>query len=88
MTAALQLGVLVLLALAGLVVAAVRRPAEQAVALSVLGLLEALWFVLVQAPEVALSQVAVGAVLVPLLVLLALAKARHDAKVHGYEEEA
>ena len=43
---------------------------------SVYGLVLALMFLVFQAPDVALSQIAVGAVVLPLMILLALAKIR------------
>jgi uncharacterized MnhB-related membrane protein len=51
-------------------------PQRQAVTLSVYGLLMTLLFFLLAAPDVALSQVAVGTVLVPLMVMLAIRKIR------------
>jgi energy-converting hydrogenase B subunit D len=51
-------------------------PARQAVTLSVYGLVLTVLFVLVQAPDVALSQVAVGTAVVPLLILLTVRKVR------------
>lgn len=49
-------------------------PAKQAVVLSVYGFLLAVLFLTLQAPDVALSQVAVGAAVVPLIVMLAIRK--------------
>ncbi|MBZ4019291.1 Na(+)/H(+) antiporter subunit B [Streptomyces purpurogeneiscleroticus] len=73
----------VLIALALLLVAAtataavaVRDPARQALVLSVLGLTLTLLFTVLQAPDVALSQLAVGSALTPLLILLSVRKAR------------
>lgn len=56
------------------VVVFTRRPDKQAVTLSVYGLLLSLLFVAVQAPDVALSQLAVGTAVVPLMVMLAVRK--------------
>lgn len=53
-----------------------REPVRQAVLLGVLGLALAVLFAVLQAPDVALSQVAVGTVLTPLLVLLTVRKVR------------
>ncbi|MFD7258209.1 hydrogenase subunit MbhD domain-containing protein [Streptomyces sp. NPDC059874] len=53
-----------------------RDPVRQAVVLSALGLLLALLFTLLQAPDVALSQLAVAAVVTPLLILLTVRKIR------------
>jgi energy-converting hydrogenase B subunit D len=65
---------LVLVAASGTVVALTSDPAGQAVSLSVFGVLLALLFFLLQAPDVALSQIAVGTALVPLMVMLAVRK--------------
>lgn len=73
---ALQIAVLALLAVAGPGVVLSRDPAGQAVAVSFMGLVLAVAFFLYQAPDVALSQVVVGAVALPLMILLALAKVR------------
>ncbi|MFB7311060.1 Na(+)/H(+) antiporter subunit B [Streptomyces sp. NPDC056192] len=55
---------------------AVRDPARQALVLSVLGLTLAVLFTVLQAPDVALSQLAVGSALTPLLILLSVRKVR------------
>jgi energy-converting hydrogenase B subunit D len=65
---------LVFVAVGGTAVALTSDPGRQAVSLSVFGLLLALLFVLLQAPDVALSQIAVGTALVPLMVMLAVRK--------------
>jgi uncharacterized MnhB-related membrane protein len=51
-------------------------PQRQAVTLSLYGLLMTLLFFLLAAPDVALSQVVVGTVLVPLMVMLSIRKIR------------
>ncbi|MEU8516430.1 DUF4040 domain-containing protein [Kitasatospora sp. NPDC048722] len=51
-----------------------RDPTRQAVVLSVLGLGLAVLFAVLQAPDVALSQLAVGTALTPLLILLTVRK--------------
>ncbi|TYK45450.1 DUF4040 domain-containing protein [Actinomadura decatromicini] len=53
-----------------------RDPARQAIVLSGYGLVLGLLFLILQAPDVAMSQLAVGTVLVPLIVVLALHAAR------------
>jgi energy-converting hydrogenase B subunit D len=73
---ALQTVVLILVVIAGTAVALTRKPVEQSVGLSFYGLVLALMFLVFQAPDVALSQIAVGAVALPLMLLLALAKVR------------
>ncbi|MET7527259.1 DUF4040 domain-containing protein [Streptomyces sp900116325] len=54
----------------------IRDPARQALVLSVLGLALAVLFTVLQAPDVALSQLAVGSALTPLLILLSVRKVR------------
>jgi energy-converting hydrogenase B subunit D len=53
-------------------------PARQAVTLSVYGLLMSVLFVLLSAPDVALSQIVVGTAIVPLMVMLTIRKIRGD----------
>ncbi|WP_392667515.1 DUF4040 domain-containing protein [Streptomyces sp. LN785] len=78
--------VLIAVALLLVVVAAtaavlVREPARQALVLSVLGLTLAVLFLTLQAPDVALSQLAVGSALTPLLIMLTVRKVhRHGAR--------
>lgn len=76
---ALRVALLAWVALAAPAVVRTRDPAAQAVAVSAYGLLLAALFFAYQAPDVALSQLVVGAVALPLMVLLALAKIRKDA---------
>jgi energy-converting hydrogenase B subunit D len=51
-------------------------PTRQVIALSVYGILLAVLFLVFQAPDVTLSELTVGAVALPILLLLALAKIR------------
>ena len=51
-------------------------PQRQAVTLSVYGLLLTVLFMLLAAPDVALSQVVVGTAIIPLMVMLAIRKIR------------
>ncbi|CAG7646062.1 Na(+)/H(+) antiporter subunit B [Actinacidiphila bryophytorum] len=67
---------LVLVVAAATAAALTRDPVRQSVVLSVLGVCLALLFLLVQAPDVALSQLAVGSAITPLLVLLTVRKVR------------
>ncbi|MFE2545390.1 Na(+)/H(+) antiporter subunit B [Actinacidiphila glaucinigra] len=53
-----------------------RDPVRQSVVLAFLGLALALLFTVFQAPDVALSQLAVGSVLTPLLILLTVRRVR------------
>ena len=80
MIGALQLLLFLLLAAAGMQVVRTRDPLSQAIAVSFYGLVLALLFLLHQAPDVALSQIVVGAVALPLMILLALAKIRRAAQ--------
>lgn len=75
---ALQAVALVLVALGGTGVVLTREPARQALTASVFGLVLALLFFLFQAPDVAFSQLTVGSVALPLMILLALSKIRED----------
>jgi energy-converting hydrogenase B subunit D len=62
------------------VAALTRDPVRQSVVLSVLGLTLALLFLTVQAPDVALSQLAVGSAVTPLLILLTVRKVRRGPR--------
>ena len=53
-----------------------RDPLRQAMVTSIYGLMLGILFFLFQAPDVALSQTVVGAVALPMMILLALAKIR------------
>ncbi|MEO3824374.1 DUF4040 domain-containing protein [Actinomadura sp. B10D3] len=67
------------LALAAFMATAVvltRDTVRQAIVLSGYGMVLGLLFLILQAPDVAMSQIAVGTVLVPLIVVLALYAAR------------
>lgn len=66
--------VLTLVAAVGTSVVFTRRPERQAVTLSAYGVLLALLFLVLAAPDVALSQLGVGAAIVPLMVMLTLRK--------------
>ena len=63
-----------LVAAGGAGVVLIRVPVRQTIALSAYGLLLAMMFLAFQAPDVTLSELAVGAVALPVLVLLTLAK--------------
>ncbi len=75
----LQATCLVVVAVLGTLVVVTRDPLRQAAVTGIFGLGLAVFFLAVQAPDVALSQIAIGAIVVPVLVLLAMAKIReHD----------
>ena len=73
---AVQAVLLVLVAAAGGLVALTRDPLRQAMLTGIFGLALALLFLAFQAPDVALSQIAVGGVAMPVMILLALAEVR------------
>jgi energy-converting hydrogenase B subunit D len=73
---ALEVAVLLLVAAAGTAVVLTRNPLNQALVASLNGLVLAIMFLVFQAPDVALSQITIGAVALPLMIVLALAKVR------------
>ena len=73
---ALQVTVLVLVAAGATAVVLTRRHVHQVLLLSVYGVLLAVLFLVFQAPDVALSALTVGAVALPIVLLLTLAKTR------------
>lgn len=70
--------VLVTCALSGVLVVTSRVPRRQVYALCANGSVLALLFFVLQAPDVAYSEIAVGAVIVPLLFLVTLAAVAMD----------
>ena len=72
----LQIVVLVLVAAMALVVVRTRDRVRLVLVLSVYGILLAVLFFAFQAPDVALAEISVGAVALPLILLLAIAKVR------------
>jgi energy-converting hydrogenase B subunit D len=72
----LQIVVLVLVAAGALVVVRTRDRVRLVPVLSVYGVLLAVLFFVFQAPDVTLSELTVGAVALPLILLLAIAKVR------------
>lgn len=69
------IAVAVLMAAAGgTVVVLTNRPKRQAIALSMFGLLLTVVMLAVQAPDVALSELVINALVVPLIILLAAEK--------------
>jgi energy-converting hydrogenase B subunit D len=75
---ALQVVALALVAVAGTAVVAVRDPRRQAVVAGIFGLLLALLFFLFQAPDVALSQIVVVTIGLPVMLLLTLSRLPED----------
>jgi energy-converting hydrogenase B subunit D len=78
-------GTLVVAAMVGgTAVVFTREPLRQAIVVGVFGFLLALLFFAFQAPDVALSEIVVATVALPVMILLALAKIReHQAEDDG-----
>jgi energy-converting hydrogenase B subunit D len=72
----LQVVVLVLVAAGATIVVRTRTRVRQVLALSVYGMLLAILFFVFQAPDVTLSELTVGAIALPVILLLAIAKVR------------
>jgi energy-converting hydrogenase B subunit D len=81
-----QLAVLLMVAVVGTAVVFSRDPHTQPVGISMFGLVLAVMFMLFQAPDVALSQIVIGTVGLPLMILLALAKMRRDTQRREKEQ--
>jgi len=76
----LQATILVLVALGATAVVLTRAPTRQVIVLSVYGILLAVLFLAFQAPDVTLSELTVGAIVLPILLLLTLAKVKGRQK--------
>jgi uncharacterized MnhB-related membrane protein len=73
---ALQITILVLVGVGATAVVLIRTHIRQVLALSAYGVLLAVLFLAFQAPDVTLSELTVGAVALPIVLLLTLAKIR------------
>ena len=73
---AVQVVALLLVAVGAWAVVAAREPLRQAIVASIYGLVLGVLFFAFQAPDVALSNIVIGAVAVPVIILLAIAKVR------------
>jgi energy-converting hydrogenase B subunit D len=69
---------LTVVALAGTAVVLADAPERQAVTLAVFGVTLVVLFVVLQAPDVALSELGVGTAVVPLMVMLAIRTMKKD----------
>jgi energy-converting hydrogenase B subunit D len=85
---ALQTVCLLAVAVAGTATVLTRDPLRQAVSSGMFGLTLAVLFLAFGAPDVALSQIVVAGVAVPVMVLLALAKIRTGDRVAERGEDA
>jgi uncharacterized MnhB-related membrane protein len=81
-----QIAALCLVAIGGTVVVATRDPRRQAVVAGVYGIALAILFFAFQAPDVALSQIVVGGIILPAMTLVAIAKIATQ-KERGSEED-
>ncbi len=85
---ALQGVALLVVVVAGTAIVFVPDPLRQTLVLSIYGLALTLLFFVLQAPDVALSELVVGGVGMPVIILAALRKiARHAAESEREEEE-
>jgi energy-converting hydrogenase B subunit D len=82
---AVQAVALIVVASGGTAVVLARDPARQALVASVFGLSLAVLFLAFQAPDVALSQIVVGAVALPAMITLALRKVQRREEAQGDE---
>lgn len=73
---AVQAAALLLVALGAWATVMAREPVRQAVVVSLYGLALGILFFVFQAPDVALSNIVIGAVAMPTMILLAIAKTR------------
>ena len=76
----------VALALAAPAVVLSRDPLRQAIVLGIYGLLFAVLFLALQAPDVALSQLVISTLGLPLMILLAIAKIRQHERERDSDE--
>jgi energy-converting hydrogenase B subunit D len=81
----LQAAALLAVAASGTAVVATRDPTRQVIATGFFGLLLGILFFVFQAPDVALSQIVVGGVALPVMVLLTLAKLRAQIRKRADE---
>jgi uncharacterized MnhB-related membrane protein len=83
----LQISILLMAAVAGTAVVLTREPACQTIGLSFYGLVLAIMFFIFQAPDVALSQIVIGAVALPLMILLTLAKVGLNTEIAEFHDK-
>ncbi len=76
----LQYGVMILVGLAGTAVVLTRNPVNQLIGIAFYGVVLAVMFYLWQAPAVALSQITVGALALPVLLMFALSRMRRRSQ--------
>jgi len=69
-----------MVAAGGTAVVLIREPRRQAVMFGIYGMILTLFFMILQAPDVALSELTVGAAAMPLMLLVTLARIRMDRR--------
>ena len=84
----LQIIALVAVAAGGGAVALVTDPLRQTLLLGIFGLALMFLFFAFQAPDVALSEIVVGTIGLPLIVLATLRKINDQARAHETDEDA
>jgi energy-converting hydrogenase B subunit D len=82
----LQIAALAAVALGGGAVVAAKDPLRQALVLSIYGLALTMLFFVFQAPDVALSEIVVSTVGLPVMLLLALRKIREHERARREED--
>jgi uncharacterized MnhB-related membrane protein len=80
-------GLLLLVAVSGFAVVNTHDVTSQVLALGFYGVLMALVFFVFQAPDVALSQITVGALALPLMVMLAISRMKYRSASKRSSEE-
>jgi len=83
----LQIAALAAVAIGGAAVVAAADPLKQTLVLSVYGMALTMLFFVFQAPDVALSEIVITTVGLPVMILLALRKVREDERNRDREEE-
>ena len=83
----LVLALLAMVAVAGTSAALTRDPKQQALVLSAYSLLMGMLLLAFHAPDVAMSELAVGAAVVPLMVVLAIRGCDREAQAHRERRE-
>ncbi len=73
-----EIFILLIVAITGTTLVLTKDPKSQVIGLSFYGLILGVMFFVFQAPDVALSQITIGAVALPLMFMLALAKIRRN----------
>ncbi len=77
-----QMIILLMIAVFGTISVLTRNPLHQSIVLSFYGMILSIYFIALQAPEVALSEIVVGSIVIPLMILLALAKVKSYSIEH------